>query len=269
MYYFLLIRDVIEVFFYACIMYTFCLWLKADKTKNLLPSFLLYCFVCLVAWFFELNSLSAFLFTYAPVTLIIFIIVHEKTLQRNLIALRAITPIKNTHHDWLDTLISNALALINTNTNITIVIEHTDSLEYFLTVPFVIDAPINKGILNVLLSSSSYNDTYMMWVTSSGIIRGINAQWIQEKNKIEPTTTINSFFDKKAALFYSLQSDAIIMHINHYTRTFTCITRGNEVHNISAHDIKSKIQKELSLPNNAHYKQDVNNENSAKKSLTQ
>ena len=236
MYHILLLRDIVEILFYSSCTFALCKWLRADKTKNLMSYFFAYCALMLCAWITELSTLTPFLFTYAPVALLLFIVLHEKTLQRNLVSLCSITPARVQHEDWLDTLLSSSLALINTNKSITIVIEHKDALDYFLTAPFMINADMVKNVLDIFLSSTSYDEHKMIWVTTSGIIRGINALW---NNHTE---------NKNDALFYTLQSDAIVFHAHPISRTFTLIIRGKETKNLSAHHVRIMIKKQLSLP---------------------
>jgi hypothetical protein len=245
MYYILLTSDIIEIIFYASVLYTFCRWLKTDKTKNILIYFLAYCTFTLIAWVVQLPTLTPLLFSYAPVALLLFIVLHEKTLQRNLVTLCSITPAKIQHEDWLDTLLSSSLATINTNKSITVVIEHQNSLEHFLNAPFLINAVMGKGILDILLSSTSYDEHKMVWIDTNGRIRGINVSWInyQEKEQLRPV----HFLHKENALFYTFQTDAIVLSAHPISRTFTLIINGQETTHLSAHQVHTMIKKQLSL----------------------
>lgn len=257
MYYFLLLRDIIEIIFYSAVLYALCQWLKADKTKNILVYFLAYCTLTLVAWVIQLPTLTPLLFSYAPVALMLFIIFHEKTLQRNLVTLCAITPAQIQHEDWLDTLLSSSLAVINSNKSITVVIEHQNSLEHFLDTPFFINAVIGKGILDILLSSASYDDEKMVWIDTNGRIRGINVAWINHhQEKIQ-----------KNALFYTQQTDAIVFNAHPLSRTFTLIINAHETAHLSAHQVHAMIKKQLSIkaPSKKHkgaYRENVATEKS-------
>ena len=242
MYYILLTRDVIEIMFYTGIIYTLCLWLKTDKTKNILVYFLAYCSLALSAWIAQLPTLTPFLFTYAPVALLLFIVLHEKTLQRNLVTLCSITPARIQHDDWLDTLLSSSLAIINSNKSITVIIEHKDSLDYFLTAPFTINADMDKNVLDIFLSSTSYDDKKMIWIDTNGKIRGMNVTWNNPQEKQEN------------ALFYTLQSDAIVFNVHPISRTFTLIIKGKETKNLSAHHVHTMIKKQLSPRSSSHPK---------------
>jgi hypothetical protein len=235
MFYHLMIRDIAEILFYSSCIFTFCHWLKADKTKNLLLYFFGYCTFALIAWITELPTLAPFLFTYAPIAMLLFIVLHEKTLQRNLVALCSITPARTQHTDWLDSILSSSLATINAHKKITVIIEHKDSLDHFLTTPLNINADMSKNVLDVFLASSSYDEHKMVWITTTGTLRGINAQWHTATEQ------------KDDALFYSTQCDAFIFTADHVSRSFSLITQGKETKNISAHQLHLMIKKQLSL----------------------
>jgi hypothetical protein len=191
----------------------------------------------------QLPTLTPFLFAYAPAALLLFIVLHEKTLQRNLVALCSI-PARINCQDWLDTLLSSSLALINTHKAITIIIEHKDSLDYLLTAPFIINADIEKNVLDIFLASASYDEQKMIWIDTRGKIRGMNATWNTHKAKIEP------------ALFYTAESDAIIFNAHPISRTFTLIIKGKEIKNLSAHHVHTMIKKQLS-PGSSSYSKGV------------
>ena len=265
MFYIVLVRDVAEILFYSLIIYAVCTWLKTDKTKNILAYFLVYCTITLTAWALDMPTLSPFLFSYAPIALILLIIIHEKTLQRNLIALRGISPVHTIPEDWLDTLLSSSLSTLNNNKSITVIIENNDSLDYFLTTPFFINADLGKGILNILLSSSSYEEHKMIWVTKQGQIRGINASWQEETT--QPSLVHSTTINKKDALFYTLQNDAIIFHSNPHVRKFTIIAQGTEQHGIPVSEIKNTIKKHLSSPVSIKNKGHKNENSTAEKPL--
>src|SRR5260221_10553517 len=147
MFYHLIARDIIEIVFYSSCIFTLCQWLRTDKTKNITIYFFAYCALALSAWIAQLPTLTPFLFTYAPIALLLFIVLHEKTLQRNLVALCSITPARIEHNDWLDTLLSSSLATINANKAITVIIEHKDALDHFVTTPFSINADLTRNVL--------------------------------------------------------------------------------------------------------------------------
>jgi hypothetical protein len=225
MFYHLIARDIIEIVFYSSCIFTLCQWLRTDKTKNITIYFFAYCALALSAWVAQMPTLTPFLFTYAPIALLLFIVLHEKTLQRNLVALCSITPARIEHTDWLDTLLSSSLATINANKAITVIIEHKDALDHFVTTPFSINADLTKNVLDIFLMSSSYDEHKMIWVNTSGKIRGINVTW----NNIQETC-----------------DDHIIFTAHPASRTFSVIINGKETKNLSAHHVHTMIKKQLS-----------------------
>lgn len=264
MYYILLVRDIAEIIFYSSILYAFCSWLKTDRTKNILLYFFAYCSLTLFAWAIQLPTLTPFLFSYAPVALLLFIVLHEKTLQRNLVTLCTITNPKNQQGNWLDTLLSSSLSIINANKMLTVIIENKNSLEPFLTTPFFIEATISRELLDILLSSTMYDEQKMLWLDPNGRIRGINTVWLTDTKK--SPQGITTFFDKDNALFYTLNTDAIVFNIHPSTRTFTLIMNGQTIQNLSAHHIQALIKKQLShtpsTPKKGAYRENVTTEKS-------
>lgn len=256
MLYDLLIRDIVEIIIFSSCIFSFCKWLKTDKTKNLLGYFFAYSSLVFCAWFIQLPTLVHFLCNYAPVALLLFIILHEKTLQRNLVTLRSLTPAQQVSQDWLEIVMSSCLTTINTNKTITIVIEQNDSLDHFLNAPFFINADINKDIFDILLSSPSYDDQKMIWITNKGQIRALNVSWISDQAI------------KKEALFYTLQCDAIIVSAHPTLRTFTIINNGTETKNIAVHHMSGLIKKELSQKVSLKHKGAYRESNSPEKPIS-
>lgn len=256
MLYDLLLRDIIEITIYSSCIFFFCIWLKTDKTKNLLGYFFMYSGLALCAWVMQLQIVTLFLFSYAPVALLLFIVLHEKTLQRNLVTLCSIIPAQRAVEDWIDTTISSCLTTINANKSITIVIERKDALDHFLEAPFLINADLSKNLFDILLSSTSYNEQKMVWVSSHGKVKGINTSWITDQET------------KKDTLFYTLHSDALVLSAHPINRTFSLIHNGKEIKNISAHHVRTMIKKQFSLPSSSQHKGAYREINSSKESLS-
>lgn len=256
MLYTLLVRDIFEICFYSLSIFATCKWLKIDKTKNLLCYFFIYSILMISAWIIELPTLAPFLFAYAPIAILLFIVLHEKTLQRNLISLCSITPSQYTDPHWIDTIISSCLTLINNNKAVTIIIEHTDALDYFLDVPCIINADINKKILDILLSSTSYDEQKMIWISAKGKIRSINASWKLSQDM------------KDDFLFYTLQSDALILVTHAENRSFRLIMDGKEISHLTAHQVKMMIKKQFSRTSLPKHKGAFRENNVSEKSIS-
>jgi hypothetical protein len=249
--------DLIEIALYSCMFYSICLWLKADGTKNLLGYFLCYCSITIFSWLLALPTLPTFLLSYSPVALLLFIIFHEKTLQKNLVCLRSLTPNYATPNDWLDTVIGSLIATINTNKPCTMIIEKNDALDHMLNAEICVNTPLNKSILQVLLTSPFYNPFHVLWITSRGVIKGMNVT-LQEQIINE------SLLLQKDIHACTLFSDALIIHADHETRLFSVTVRGKTQSLIPVQEIKNCIQKHLVRSATAHFSaQRIFNENSS------
>lgn len=233
MFYTLLWRDCIEILFYSLFIYSFCCWLKSDKTKKLVAYFLGYCCVTVACHKAQLPTVAPLLISYAPVALLLFIVLHDKTLQKNFVALRSVTPKINRCHDWIGILLSSIITVINKNKGVTVVIENQDCLDRFLKNSSEINAQAGKYLLDLLFSSAMYDEKKMVWIDSSGKIRGINVSWLDEKNVHD-----DSFL-------FTTHTDAIVLASNPIARTFTTIHRGKELRNIPAHHVNAIIKKQL------------------------
>lgn len=242
MYYFFAWRDIIEILFLTTLIYHFALWLKKDRQKNLLPYFFGYCFVAMLAWAIQLPVITSLLFLYTPAALMLFIMMHQEALQRNLVALKNITPAYAQTDDWLETLLQSCLVIINKNKSVTCVIENHDRLDEFIDFPLLINADMRKGILELLLETPSYDHHKMIWADTHGRLRAINATW-----KVLDTqqTTHQQGTWHEHAMLYSTQTDALVFHVNPITRNFTIIVHNKQFDNVTAHHALKLIQKHI------------------------
>lgn len=236
--------DLIEITFYACLFYSFCLWLKADKTKNLLGYFLGYCSIILSAWFFGLPTLPTFLSSYAPAILIIFIILHEKTLQRNFVALSSLSPHAALPEDWIEPLLGALIMRMNNNKSCTLIIEKNDALAPMFITEIALSTPVNKEILHVLLTSRTYRSDRLLWLTSKGYIKGMNATFKEQPQSLIGT---HSYDDIN---MYTLLSDAFIIHADCSSHLFSITSQGKTQSAIPVQEIKNCIKKHISANTN-------------------
>ncbi len=235
-------RDILEIIFFSTLFYYVALWLRKDKQKNLLWYFYGYCTCTCLAYYLQLPVLRTFFLLCSPVVMMLFIILHQETLQRNFVALRNITPPPLAKTDWLETLLRSCLVALNNNTPITCVIEQTDALTEFLHTPFFINAPVNDELLNTLITSKAYIQDTLIWVNAHGTIIGLNARWNISSTK----KSLSTWHDN--ALIYTAKTDAIILHADPISRTFTVTIDGIHNENITAHHVHSFLQKYINMP---------------------
>lgn len=188
--------------------------------------------------------------------LLLFIVLHEKTLQRNLVTLCAITPARSTSADWIDITISSCLTTINANKAIIVVIENKDALDHFLDAPFSFTADISKNVFDLFLTSSSYDEHKMVWISASGKIRGMNVLWNVDHEV------------KKDSLFYTSQSDALVLSADPTNRMFTIVSNGQKTNNITAHQVRIMLKQRLSLTSSLKHKGAYRESSSSEKSIS-
>ena len=237
-------RDLIEILFFAMLFYYAALWLKKDKQKNLLPSFYGYCALTFSTHFMGLTSISHVLFLFAPVAAMIFILMHQELLQKNLIALKNLTPTKHVQIDWLETLIKTSLRAINDGKAMTCVIEQCDSLQNFLTTALKFNAKLDQGLLDILLASTSFDQQKMIWLNTQGQLIGINAVWSEQIKTESLERNILQLPEwKQQALFFTSKMDALVITINPINRTFDVITNGMVIDRMHAAKTLAFIKK--------------------------
>jgi len=230
-------RNILEILFFTLLMYYFSLWLKQDRRKNLLPYFYGYCALILISSYTQLTTINYFLFLFAPVAVMLFIMLHQTTLQRNFVALRNITPAKNISKNWQHDIIRSFLLAINNNKAIHCVIENKDSLDDFIHSPLILHANIQQGLIHILQDSHTFDPQKMIWINTSGQLVGINATWKE--------LVFQSFDEYKeqqmspweqSALLLSSKTDTLFLRITPIQRSFDIIFNGKIVHNVDSNN---------------------------------
>lgn len=240
-------RNVIEILFFSALFYQAALWLKKDHTKNLLPYF--YGFIALAfgAHLVHLPSISYILLVSWPVALLLFIVMHQKTLQHNFIALKNIQAPKAPTADWIETLLAHSLSSLNNNSPFYCVIEHTDALDSFIYSPLMIEAPLQKELLTFIKSSNAFNPDAMLWIDAHGMVRGVNCSW-----RVSFNNSGNNNLDKQNnlqnwlhdTLLHTSNSDLLAFFADPATHSFTLIHRGKIAHHLNAQHLLYQLTKE-------------------------
>jgi hypothetical protein len=119
-------------------------------------------------------------------------------------------------HDWLQLLLRSCLKALNNNTPLTIMLEHTDSAQQYVTSEYICDAHITEGFFSLLFDHHVYDPQKMLWITHNGIIRGINSSW-----KARWHTDVHDVQSwKENAIVYTTKSDMLLLYLD--TSTHTC-----------------------------------------------
>jgi len=235
-------RDVVEILFFSSLFYYFGRWLSKDKQKNLCGYFIGYCAAAIAAYFMQLSTVSTFMIMYSPVFIMLFIIIHQETLQKNFITSKNKVPVKTYKPDWLHLVLSSCLQAAHNNQPITIALEHTDNIIGYVDIPFLINGNIRKELLNLFFTSGTYKENSMIWITSTGIFRGVNVTW-KRKLYDEPLVIDDTYPQR-----ISTKLDCLILHIDPATRLFTITADGKVHQNISPEHAARIINKHIAPP---------------------
>jgi hypothetical protein len=168
---------------------------------------------------------------------------HQQILQRNFISLKNITLATNASSpDWLSAIMKATLTMLAHNKDIIILIEHTDALSPYLQIPEMLDVPITDGLVT-LLFNHVYRPECLCWISSSGMVRGINVSF---KASWHPSSyqTKTAWIDDAVA--YTAKTDAIILAAYADQHHYVVAHQGTITHGLmmeQAHKLIKKLIK--------------------------
>ena len=249
----LAVRDGIEILFFSSVIYYFQLWLRKDTEHNLLDIFYLYCFLFFGAHYVELPVMRIVLFLSAPAMIVLFLIFHQETLQKNFVKLSKGPPLLEGSH-WVDELIKCCLMAVNRHKEIILVIERNDHLKSLIHAPYYIYAELKKDVFDILLEKHKAGNDTMIWINQQGKMVAINSTW---RNQIDETWISSEAQHmhpwKQQSLFITSKTDALVFKINPLARNFDLVTQGRLVEGMKADQIASFLKKYLLTVKKAAY----------------
>lgn len=230
--------DYSEILLIAIPIYVISGWLQKDTHTPLLGYAYLYGVIAFGAYTLQLQVILTLL----PITTLLFfmfgLIIHQDMLQKNIVTHKHISYEELIEPQWIEHLLSSALATINPQKSVTIVIERTDSLRPFLITPFILKTKPHKALLDILLHAQTYDGTHMLWVQQNGLIISSQALWHHTQAlSIDPT------MHNDISLFYTQKTDALVCIVYQATRTCTLMIHGTSITNITMHNTHKLIQK--------------------------
>jgi DNA integrity scanning protein DisA with diadenylate cyclase activity len=264
--------DCVEIVFFIFTTFKISSWLNKDHTKPLLLYFYSYFTTLFSAYYFQLTTVYQLMLVTAPIYFVLLIVHHQKNLQKNFIISKnkALTPAKSIHKEWLETLIRACLVASHHRKNITCVIEQFDCLETLIDKPFILDIPIQKQIIDILLESVSYDNTKLITVDRHGTILSINASWSDLViNELIFTQIHERQLPKEYAKVITSKTDAILVHINSEHQHHFVAHQGKIIENVTI-DQALKLIKNLlhKKDNESSLSQGINHDPSKSASFT-
>lgn len=170
-------QDLIEIVFFSIIFYYVSIWLNTDRTKNLVGYFYLYCALTGISYAAGLGTMTQFLYFFAPAIAMLFMLSHQRILQRNFVKNENKTNRFIASDHWPEDLIAAALKARARNKSMHILIECGDDLFNLIKSHKVIEAAINAALFDCIVSCELWRDSHMIVIDQSGSLRAINAQW--------------------------------------------------------------------------------------------
>lgn len=234
-------RDALEIISISTIIYYFASWLKKDTEKNLSLPFYIYCASFIVSHYLNLQVLSSILLFGCPIALTIFILMHQKTLQKNFVVSTRLDIEAQSRYEWVEELIKSALYAVNQNHKILFIVEQKDSLSTLLQADWIINAQFSKDIFELIMQQKNLEN---LWINQDGILVAPNAKWSFSEN-------LENF--EADAVLATTNTDAIIIKVNPETRKFEIIAENKIYENLSAPQVAAFMNS--SIVKNSHKKE--------------
>lgn len=241
-------KDLIEIFFFSTVIYYLLLWLRKDTQKNLIGYFYAYCFIFFTAHYANLPVIRFALFITAPIVALIFIIMHQETLQKNFVTLTKRAPELLGESHWVDELIKCCLMALNRHREIILVIERNDQLKSLIHAPYFIYAELKKDVFDILLEKHIADNDYMMWINQQGKLVAINCTWRTHLDETWISKDAQNMHQwQQSALFITSRTDALMLKVNPLTRSFDLVLGGKILEGMSAEQTSGYMKKNLAV----------------------
>lgn len=245
-------QDGVEIILLSSIVYYLVRWLSQDKQKPLLGVLYGYCALLYASDYWYLATINALLLLFLPILCAVFLLIHRDTLQKNFVALHALTPSQKPSSDWIETVVRGALLIAGDNRPFSCAIEKKEALNTLLVAPHHVEAPLSLELFHLLRSSTLYHAEHLVWIDTHAHLASYNCSW--QKNSVtdwllqEPHTQEPWL---REALFFTTKVDALILHLTPETRTFTLIAHGKIIEKAGAQQTCGAIRTYLGYPPHA------------------
>lgn len=237
--------NLIEIFLISTGIYYLLCWLSYDQQKNLVFWFYGYVLLYMFCWNFNLATLHFLMLASTPFIACMFCLIHQKTLQKNFIALTKLQPNRLATGNWLEEVMQSCLRNINTHHEIMYIIERNDLLDLFLQAPYVIDAPIQQNFLELLINMHQKPaEPVVVWITQRGFLHTCNPVWTVKEDTfwINPQVQQLSPWQQKA-LIITEKTDALVLTVSPITRMCSVMVKDKLVQSVSPHQAFQLIKK--------------------------
>ena len=220
------IRDCVEALFFITVLYKTTAWLNKDRTRKLVWYLYGYCSLILICHYLSLPLIFSCLVAAAPVAAVLFILMHQEILQKHFAMPTKIIPAQLSTQ-WVDELLQANHIAMNSKKQVLCILEHQDTLANQLVTTCPMSTPCRKSVLLMLAESSLFDPQQLIWLSTDGILKGINCNWIQDQEIADKnywTTTLR----------ICTKTDALAFKGNPERNTFDLMVHGNTIENLSS-----------------------------------
>ncbi len=230
------IQDMLEILFFSAIVFSFVKWLKQDQHTNLLTYFYLGACILVSAYFLDLQNIVLFYSASWPIMVLIFIVIHQKSLQKNYVAARTLIPNKKIDQTtWLTLTMSALFKSLQHKKNTIFVIEGNDSLDEFIHQPITVNSPIQKQLLDMIIESSTLLTDHIILLSQYGKLIALNGTWQKDIDPLWLDKKHESYLPwEQEALYWSTYLDALIFNADSLTKKITIIAHGTRITHLTS-----------------------------------
>ena len=127
------------------------------------------------------------------------------------------------------------------NRSILCLIERRDTIHQWIKSTELSENKISAHLLELLLTHQKRDDTGMIWITTEGTIKSVNAFWLDVTSEETPKAILEK------ALYYSSYTDLIFFNIFPYKEGIICsfVIEGVAFHEISISNLAMRIKREI------------------------
>jgi DNA integrity scanning protein DisA with diadenylate cyclase activity len=241
------LKDLCEIFFFAALIFSISSWLKKDRSSPLLFSFLVACILLLIAAYAQLDTIMTFILLYSPGIIMLLMLAHQQSLQKQLITFKKAQPLIPTVHDeWIDLVIRAALHARSLGKSFLCIIEQRDALLPLLDCPLHLNAPLQPSLLPFVIESSSFSQSSALLISQAGILFGINARFTNAISK-HPSLSQDMHHFIAAAELLTQKTDALVLIMQPATAGCTLIANGSVMEQLTAKQAHLFLKQQLSI----------------------
>lgn len=262
-------HDGVEIVIISYLFYRLSVWLKSDQHKSLVPLLYGYTLFLFASYLLPLQTLNSFLLAFSPALLMVFILLHQKTLQKNFVAFKTIAPAKIVTDDWLEVMIRASLVSLSKKKKLMFVIERNHSLHEFTTTSCTINAELHKPLLDMVLESALFDQSKFLLINSNGTLLSANSSWHSVDTDYAVPNLMHTDLGHQAALMVTAKTDALVICANPESKSCTLIIGGTVVDQLNAAQLFTLIKKYLRIPSTAYKQGDINHAAQSQKYSTE